>query len=110
MRSNIIYSGFSYPKNNKNGDIIYYRCNRSLTDKCNARIVVKNDFITTKGNHSCKQIRSEKADILELETSPNDFVDKFIQEKASKVDLYPNAIYQELLIVLRDKFQEYPSV
>ncbi|KAF0985619.1 hypothetical protein HZS_1324, partial [Henneguya salminicola] len=52
--------------------------------------------------------RSEKADIRELETSPKDFVDKLIDEKASKVDLYPNAIYQELLIVLRDKFQEYP--
>ncbi|KAF0986320.1 hypothetical protein HZS_5655 [Henneguya salminicola] len=96
MRSNIIYS-----------DNIYYRRSRSLTDKCNARLNVKNDFSTTKGNHSCKQIISEKADIPELETSPNDFVDKFIDEKASKVDLYPNAIYQELLIVLRDKFQEY---
>ncbi|KAF0986159.1 hypothetical protein HZS_5517 [Henneguya salminicola] len=84
------------------------KCSRSLRDKCNARLVVKNDFITTKGNHCCKQIRSEKADIPEFETSPNDFVDKFIKEKASKVDLYPNSIYQELLIVLRDKFQEYP--
>ncbi|KAF0985533.1 hypothetical protein HZS_2484, partial [Henneguya salminicola] len=62
------------------------------------------------GNHFCKQIRSEKADIPELETSPNNFVDKYINEKGSKLDLYLNVIYQELLIVLRDKFQEYPSI
>ncbi|KAF0990374.1 hypothetical protein HZS_6204 [Henneguya salminicola] len=80
-------------------DTIYYRCSRSLTHKCTARLVLKNDFITTKGNHCCKQIGSEKADIAELETSPNNFVDKFINEKASKVDLYPNATYQELLII-----------
>ncbi|KAF0987897.1 hypothetical protein HZS_1358 [Henneguya salminicola] len=86
------------------------RFNIICSDKCNARLTLKDDFITTKGNHSCKQIRSEKADISEFETSPNDFLDKFINEKASKVDLYQNAIYQELLIVLRDKFQEYPSV
>ncbi|KAF0991091.1 hypothetical protein HZS_2035 [Henneguya salminicola] len=92
MPSNIIYSCFSY---NKNGETIYCRCNRSLTHKCTARLVLNNDFITTKGNHCCKQIRSEKADIPELETSPNDFVDKFIKEKDSKANLYPNAIYQD---------------
>ncbi|KAF0985962.1 hypothetical protein HZS_4952 [Henneguya salminicola] len=76
-------------------------CSRSLTDKCNARLNVKNDFITTKSNHSCKQIISEKADITYLETSPNDFVDKLIDKKLQKL------IYIQMRYI-KNKFQEYP--
>ncbi|KAF0986800.1 hypothetical protein HZS_5311 [Henneguya salminicola] len=71
--SSMIYIGFSYHNNNPNEDTIYYRLN------------VKNDFIITKGNHSCKQIISEKADIPELETSPNILWINLLMKKLQKL-------------------------
>ncbi|KAF0989774.1 hypothetical protein HZS_5301 [Henneguya salminicola] len=109
MRLNVTYIGFSYNKINKSGKTIYYRCRKSLPDKCEARLIFKNDIITVKGNHSCKPIQSTKTEIPRLEISPEDFVNEYINEKASRVNLNQNSIYQELLMAIRrDKFKDYP--
>ncbi|KAF0992593.1 hypothetical protein HZS_3864 [Henneguya salminicola] len=71
------------------GGTIYYRCIKSLPDN-----KVKSFLQTDK---------STKTEIARLETSPDNFVDEFINEKASRANLYPNSIYKKLLMTLRDK-------
>lgn len=90
MTTIIQFEGFSYHRNCTRKDTVYYRCTKFISEHCKARLIVLNDVITKKGVHSCEQKQSKIMLIPKSEISHELFIENFINEKAPKVNLYPN--------------------
>ncbi|KAF0987991.1 LOW QUALITY PROTEIN: hypothetical protein HZS_7897 [Henneguya salminicola] len=59
--------------------------------------------IVTVGEHNCEANRLV-IQISATNLTPESFVDTFILEKASQLNLYPNQIFRDLLLTMQDQF------
>lgn len=71
-------------------------------------MIIKNEIVTQKGIHVCKPVSLIKSEIPQAEVKPEDYVLTFVEDKANTIHLYPNEIYEQLLVALRDKYKNTP--
>lgn len=106
MSSSIIFNGFSYGKNKENGNTFYYRCSR-YSSGCKARLIRRDNIITEKGFHTCgSQIVS--LSITNPDISATDYINRFLSDKSSQLNLGSSNIYRELLLSLSEKYVNLP--
>ncbi|KAF0985834.1 hypothetical protein HZS_8061 [Henneguya salminicola] len=55
MFSTIEYGGFQYHKNSQTGSTKFYRCSKSRSYKCLARVIIDGEQVTEKGTHTCQK-------------------------------------------------------
>lgn len=108
MSSKYVYNGFYFQKNLEKDGKIYYKCSRYKVDKCKARLIVSNHECISKGNHTCNQQLTTRTQMTDDFISPEHFIEDFIQTNANDLSLYPNIIYQNLLVNLRSQYQNIP--
>ncbi|KAF0988061.1 hypothetical protein HZS_7319, partial [Henneguya salminicola] len=65
--------------------------------------IVRNNEISEKGEHNCEANRL-LIQISATSLSPESFIEKFIFEKVSQLNLYPDQIFRDLLGTIRDQF------
>ncbi|KAF0986027.1 hypothetical protein HZS_515, partial [Henneguya salminicola] len=101
MAPNFVFNGRSYRKK-------LTKTNCSIWDRgCPARLIVRDNKISEKREHNCQANRL----VIQIPTTnltPESFVDTFILEKTSQLNLYPNQIFRDLLLTMRDQFVHTP--
>ncbi|KAF0990705.1 hypothetical protein HZS_7858 [Henneguya salminicola] len=97
MAPNFVFNGRSYRKNRTKTKVTYYKC--SNCDRgCPARLI---------GEHNCEE-NCLVIQIPDPNLTPETFVNTFILEKAFQLNLYPNQIFRDLLLTMRDQFVNTP--
>jgi hypothetical protein len=100
MSDQFRYLDNNYHLNSQRGTTEYYRCARFQTQGCTARIILKNNKVTVRGEHTCTEPTTA------MVNTTQEFINHFLMEQAKNLSKYPNAIYQDLLRQLR---ASYPS-
>ncbi|KAF0987982.1 LOW QUALITY PROTEIN: hypothetical protein HZS_6352 [Henneguya salminicola] len=106
MAHNLVFNGRSGRKNVSKINATYYKC--SNCDRGGpARLTVRNNEILIKGEHNCEANRL-LIQIAAANLTPESFFDTLILEKASQLNLYPNQIFRDILLIMRDQFVHTP--
>lgn len=100
----LFYSGHYFTFNSQKGRTIYYKCSKYDSNNCRARLIIKEDLHTVKGNHTCLIDTSINITPLNYGISPEEFSTNLIIEKAQLLHMYPNQIYESLLLALREQY------
>lgn len=108
MRSNLIFQGFSYRKNSERHTTAYYRCSKYDTTGCVARLIVTPSITKLKKEHTCRDNQVMQSVIEQHEILPDQFIESFIDNNASKLQMTPSQIYSALLIAMDEKYKETP--
>ncbi|KAF0987855.1 hypothetical protein HZS_8099 [Henneguya salminicola] len=106
MAPNFVFNGRFYRKNLTKTSVTYSKC--SNCDRgCPARLIVRNNEISEKGEHNCEANRLV-IQIPATKLTSESFVDTFTLEKASQRNLDPNQIFRYLLLTMRGQFVYTP--
>ncbi|KAF0989922.1 hypothetical protein HZS_1078 [Henneguya salminicola] len=107
MTPDFVFNCRFYKKNSTKTNVTYYKC--SNWDRgCPARLMVRNNEISEKGTHNCEANRLG-IQIPAINLTHESFVNTFILEKASQLNLYPNQIFRGLLLNMRNQFVKIPE-
>ncbi|KAF0986004.1 hypothetical protein HZS_7126, partial [Henneguya salminicola] len=87
-------------------NVTYYKCS-NWGRGCPARLIARNNEISEKGEHNC-EANGLVIHIPATHLSPEMLVETFIVEKAPQLNLYPNQIFRDLFLTMRDQFVNTP--
>ncbi|KII69355.1 hypothetical protein RF11_09780 [Thelohanellus kitauei] len=106
MSPSIVYKAFSYGTNGQHKDATYYRCSK-YASRCQTRLTIRENTITEKGSHSCEsQVASNS--FTHREIPVDDYINTFLADKSSQLNLCSSDIYCQLLISLSEKYVYTP--
>ncbi|KAF0991189.1 hypothetical protein HZS_445 [Henneguya salminicola] len=74
--------------------------NKMDKDKCKARLIYRAVILWFGA------ITQSEASLVDI--TPEMHTNKFIEDKSGQLEIYPNKIDQELIISLRNKFEDIP--
>ncbi|KAF0987572.1 LOW QUALITY PROTEIN: hypothetical protein HZS_1484 [Henneguya salminicola] len=103
MSSDFMYSGFSCRKNMELS-LLYLHGQRQTK----ASFIVSNRNIVVQGEHVCKISTVTQSKTALAVISPEIHKNKFIDDKLDQLEIYPDKIYQELIISLGNKLKDIP--
>ncbi|KAF1743778.1 hypothetical protein MXB_5316, partial [Myxobolus squamalis] len=98
----LFFQGCNYRLSSINKNTAYYKCSRYDSANFCARLLIKQDSKVLKGIHVFLEIAAIIIPSETFEVESEVFLNNFIHEKALCLDLYPQQIYQTLLLRLRE--------
>lgn len=104
----LFYHGHYFRFNSRKGGSIYYKCSKYDSSRCRARLNIKNGNFIIKGVHTCSQDSMISVIPQPIDSNPTEFADSFITQKSQCLEIYPNQIFQSLLLALREKYDGTP--
>ncbi|KAF1741685.1 hypothetical protein MXB_2409, partial [Myxobolus squamalis] len=102
------FQGYNCRLSSINKNTAYYKCSRYDSTNCCARLLIKQDSKVLKGMHACSEIAAIIIPSETFDVEPEVFLNNFMHEKELCLDLYPQKIYQSLLLHLREKYSSQP--
>lgn len=103
-RKKLFYKDYLYQVNKFTESTVYYPCSK-FGSGCVARLIKKRNEVTLKGHHSCVEDNiSHQLEPPMANIDSKEIVNSFIGEKATKLELYPHQIYENLLLCFRQQF------
>ena len=95
----IQHEGKTYLRYRLYGEKEYYHCTKNRGG-CGARIIRNGDNILLVGSHSCDTIANETTGIAQVAS----FATKFVTKHATDIALFPQVIYERLILALNNEF------
>lgn len=108
IQGKMIYNGYSYRINSKKLSTVYYKCSECDSKNCKARLTKTEEKIVLRGIHCCNSTLpiAINSEISEITTAK--FIENFIDDASSKLELYRNKIFEQLLLKLSENYPNIP--
>lgn len=104
----LFYQGHYFRFNSRKKESIYYKCSKYDSSQCRARLNIKNSNYILKGVHTCSDDSIISVIPQSTDINPKEFTDSFINQKSLCLEVYPNQIFESLLLALREKYNGTP--
>lgn len=108
IQKKLFFSGYSYRYSYKNKNSLYYKCSKYDSSGCKARLIVNGERNSLKGSHTCSVGRIVEISSINQDITPVEYTNSYIAQKAMQLELFPNQIYQSLLLDMREKYGTAP--